>query len=255
MALAASCSLTVGVRAAEPALEAFSSGAGGWQGSVTLGPGSWTFTDSVARVNFDAIPIPVFMEGILSNTATATGGAFTGSWAAAGIASVGFRFRAPSALPSGLVILTWGGSTSVYQYGFAVPATGVWYRMTAPVGPADAEQWTPIAGSLDDYPAARADVRFVSIRVIRSGLSARSYEIDDLHLARAAEAAPPAPLGPELWRTDWSDLLAGLDYRLEFAPAVTGWWSGVVSFTATGTTAALSATGSTAQGFWRLVQP
>ena len=94
--------------------EQFNAGAGGWQGSSSFG-GTWTFTGGAARVTCpDTGYIAIPEVGRRSNLPTASGGAFTGNFEAAGIELIGFSFFADTETPnSGRLVL--GGPSSIYQ--------------------------------------------------------------------------------------------------------------------------------------------
>jgi hypothetical protein len=213
---------------AQVTIETFGGGANGWGGTSTAGTGSWTFTGGVARVRFeDTTPFPVPDTGIVSNKPGASSGAFTGNYDTAVITLIGFRFQAVEFLPSGHVTLEWGGSTSVYQYGFSTGGmqTGVWYTCTAPLAVETKDQWAVIEGSRDDFAAARLSVSNISIQITRAGVTRRHYLIDDIFLASQPSIGTVAHITNDTFRVRADHVQTNATYHLETAPDLTGTWS------------------------------
>jgi hypothetical protein len=228
------CALAFDVTAAQKAVEGFTSGANGWSGSSESFTGAWTFTGGVARISFAAIGIGFPDLCILSNLPSASSGAFTGNYDTAGISAIGFSFMAPSALPaSGAVELEWRGSTSVYRRSFSILHTGVWHHVSASLNEEDKSAWTVIAGSADNFAAARQSVTRVALRVARSITSSHAFIFDDIFVAGQ-------PLGSSLGvgmggAIAWEGLLAGVGYRIEATTNLLGTsWSVLESIRATG---------------------
>ena len=102
----------VDLPAAQPTNESFTAGASGWAGTTGSTPfgetGVWSFTGGAARVLFFNPGFPVPDSATLSNTPTASGGAFTGNYDQAGINLIGFSVLAPQIVPDGFVILEGG---------------------------------------------------------------------------------------------------------------------------------------------------
>lgn len=232
--------------------ESFSGGTGGWVGSGGFGgTWAWTFTGGVARVQFinPGIQFPDYAE--LVNT-----GAFAGDYDLAGINLVGFSFIAHNLIPGGTnVILEWGGSTSVYQMGFTVSSTGLWYHFSASLSDAAQGRWTLRQGSMTDFPAARQSVSHVTIRVNRNGIPEHSFSIDDIFLANqpAVGLLGPTSGTSTYFRAD--SLLVNHAYEVESSPAVTGTWTVIQSFIATNAMQWVAITNSGPQQFWRMVNP
>ena len=236
-------------------METFSAGASGWNGSVTLGGGGWSFTGGVARVTFvDTTPVPIPDTGVLSNSPSASSGIFTGNYVAAGIGMIGFRVMAPTELPSGIV-LRWGGSTSVYQRQFFIAHTGVWVACAASLVDVDAGPWTVIEGSADDFDAARQDVRFVSVRLQRSGTTAHAYLIDDMVADALPAGGVPSVLANGSVSMRWDYLQTNVAYRLESTPDLDGVWTVEHIITATNRWMWVARTNTSHRLFWRLIQP
>jgi hypothetical protein len=236
-------------------METFSAGALGWNGSVTLGGGGWSFTGGVARITFvDTTPVPIPDTGVLSNTPPASSGIFTGNYDAAGVEMIAFRVMAPTELPSG-VVLVWGGSTAVFQRQFFITQTGVWVTCAASLADVDAGPWTVNQGAAENFDAARQDVRFVSVRIQRSGTAAQTYFIDDLVVdALPAGAAPPVFSG-EAVTMRWDHLQTNVAYRLESATELDGAWTVEQHLTATNRWMWMLSSNTHSRMFWRLTQP
>jgi hypothetical protein len=218
-------------QAAQTAIEKFSSGANGWAGTSELFTGTWSFTGGAARISFAAIGIGFPEIGTLSNTPSATSGSFTGNYDAAGIEVIGFSFYAPSALPaSSAVEVEWAGSTSLYRRAFSVAQTGVWYHFSASLKAEDKSSWTVIAGSMEDFAAARQSVRRVALRVARTLTSAHQFVFDDIFIAGQPGGASLSGGG-----IVWDGLLSGVAYQVQSTTnLIAASWTGVESLTATG---------------------
>jgi len=237
---------------AKSGVESFSSGASGWLGSSFFS-GTWTFTGGVARVKFPNQGEFAFPEtGTLSNSPSASSGSFTGNYDAAEISVIGFRFKAQHVLPSGLVILEWGGSTSVYQQGFAINTTGVWVTCTASLADDAQSSWSPIAGSLDDFAAARQSVKFVSIRMTRTGTLYQEFLLDDLYLAGQPSGSLLSTSNGTNFTFASDDLVSNLYYSVESAPMVTGTWQTTQTWLATNQSQVVILTNNAPQQFWRI---
>lgn len=229
------CALAIDGSAAQPAVEGFATGANGWAGSSDLFTGSWSFTGGIARavfVNTGGIAFPDICT--LSNTPTATSGSFTGNYDTADINAIGFSFMAPTVLPaSSAVELEWAGATSVYRHAFSVTQTGVWYHFSVSLQEADKMQWSVIAGSLDNFAAARQSVSRVALRVARSITLAHTFQFDDLFIAGQPGGASLAggPGGVIVW----DSLVAGVGYQVQSTTnLVSATWAKTESLTATG---------------------
>lgn len=239
-------------RGANTTVETFSGGAQGWVGSSFFS-GIWAFTGGVARVRFPNQGEIAFPEtGTLSNSPSASSGSFTGNYDAANISVIGFRFMAPHVVPSGLVILEWGGSTSVYQQGFVVNATGVWFTCTASIADDAVAFWSPTEGSLDDFAAARQSVKFVSVRMTRTGTQSQDYLLDDIYLAGQPSVGMISTSNGTNFTFASDDLVSNLYYEVQGAPAVTGAWQTIQTWLATNQSQIVILTNDAPQHFWRL---
>jgi len=238
--------------------ESFGSGANGWIDSTTFGTGNWSFTGGVARVNFINTGI-AFPDGAkLSGTASASSGAFTGNYDQAGINLVGFSFLAPQIVPptNTFVVLEWGGSTSIFQKGFSVTATGVWHHFSVSLSDEAKGQWTTIQGSKDNFVAARQSVSFILISVSRNGILEHEYVIDNIFLAGQPSFGALAWSTGSTFHARADDLLSNRTYDVESAPEVTGTWTMSQSFISTNTMQWINITNIQPQQlFWRMVIP
>ncbi len=222
-------------RAAAITTETFAVGANGWQGSSFL-EGSWTFTGGAARVRFPQSGLfPIFSTGTLSNTMTATAGSFTGNFAVAGINVVGFRFNASTELPSG-VSLWMGDESNTYVRLFdEVTQTNVWYTLAASLVSPETGGWDAVAGSLVNFTTVLQDVRFVAVRIARSGVVSQQFVIDDIFLGRQPKATAMMPADGS-HQTLWDGLISNTMYNVEVTTNLTlPNWSIIDSFTATNT--------------------
>jgi hypothetical protein len=247
--------LVLRASAAQYTTEQFTAGANGWQGSSTLGTGSWTFTGGAARINFaDTGFIAIPDVGTLSNLTTASGGAITGNYDAAGIELIGFRFFSATELPSS-VRLELGGTTTSFQTIFYPSVTGVWQTFAASLQSVELGGWTNLLGPVGSFAQVRQNVRYVAIRVDRAGASARQHGIDDIFLDRlpAAGGLTVSTGGFFSLRADY--LRSNTSYQLQAAPEVTGSWTLAETLLATNSTHFFSVTNAEVRRFWRLLMP
>lgn len=252
-AMMLSAGMTAPVFPAAITTETFNAGADGWDGSVALS-GSWTFTGGVAQAIFDDIGVPFPDTAVLSNQPSAASAAFTGNYDAVGIELIGFRFRAPTHLPSD-VVLSWGGSTSVFQRSFPVAQTGVWYTFAASLASAALGGWTNASGSLTDFETARQQVKFVAIRISRAGSTERRYQIDDVFLDRLPVGGGFS-VGASDLSLQWSSLRSGMTYRVEGTTNLLATpWSALDTFAASNATQQTTVPGTNAIQFLRLTIP
>jgi len=234
--------------------ETFAGGANGWMGTTVFGSGQWSFTGGTARIKFNtgfAFPD----SATLSNSASASSGAFTGNYDQAGINLIGFSFLAPQIVPSGFVILEWGGSTSIYQKGFTVSTTGVWHNFAMSLSDQAKGQWTTIQGSINDFTAARQSVSFVTIRVTLNGVMFHEFLIDNIFLAGQPGISNYVFSGGSIFSMHMNELQSNLTYHVEAAPDVTGVWTFAQSFIATNRIQTVNITNSAPQQFWRTKIP
>jgi hypothetical protein len=202
-------------------VESFASGAQGWMGSSSFFSGTWSFTGGAARVKFMNLgDFPFPDTGTISNMPSASSGSFTGNYDLAGISVIGFRIMAPNVPPSGLVILEWGGSTSIYQQGFTINSTGVWVTCTASIADDAIAFWSPIEGSMDDFSAARQSVRFVSIRITRTGTLAHEFVVDDIFLAGQPSITTISTSNGTNFTLTGEGMVSNLFYHVESAATV-----------------------------------
>lgn len=243
------------VSAASYTTETFSAGAGGWQGSSELGTGSWTYTGGVAKLTFsDTGFVAIPDVGSLSNNGTASGGAFTGNYVAAGIEVMGFRFLSNTDMPSS-VRLHLVGPTSEYRRIFYPSQTGVWVTLAASLASAEAGGWDRIGGPNTDFLNVLQDVRRVSIKVDRAGSTVRQYFMDEIFLGRRPAASAMAMGTQGLVAVQVDSLQSNVTYRVEAAPDVTGTWSSVYTFDAAPPSTWVELTNTADRQFWRVTLP
>jgi len=235
--------------------ETFTFGANGWQGSLSLGNGSWSYTGGAARITFnDTTPISIPDTGTLSNLAGATSGSFTGDYVNAGINLIRFRFYAPSELPSGVTLL-WGGLSNIYFRHFTVSQTGVWYDLHASLASSGHGEWNALQGSLSNFYTVLQNVQFVAIHVARSGVQKQHFVIDDVSVARQP-AASMITHGDHLGATVWGDLITDVHYQVEASTnLIEPTWDIIESFTATSIVHQISHPENMNAIFYRMVMP
>lgn len=250
------CTLWSGVvDAAGLTNEAFTFGANGWQGSLTLGNGSWSYTGGAVRITFnDTTPISIPDTGTLSNLPGATSGSFTGDYLEAGINLIRFRFYAPTELPSGVTLL-WGGLSNIYFRQFTISQTGVWYNLDASLASPGRGEWNALQGSLTNFNTVLQNVKFVAIRVARSGVQKQQFVIDDVSITRQPVASAVS-YGENLGAIVWADLITDVHYQVEattnlIEPA----WDMIESFTATSIVHQISHPETMNAIFYRMVMP
>ncbi len=170
---------------AEIHTEAFAGGAGGWTASGSLQVAA---VDEGLRGSFAAQGFPVPESGSFVANPTASGGAFAGDYAAAGIQLVGFSFMARDVLPSAALV-RWTGPSASFFRSFAghVTRTGVWYRLAFPLKEEYAGRW--IGGGAEAFAAGLADVRSLEIQLTRTGVASQRYEVDDVFVDRLPTGA------------------------------------------------------------------
>ncbi len=213
----------------------FTAGANGWTGTTSGFNSEWTMEPGQARLTFyDSGGFPNPDVGSFSNTVTASGGAFTGDYAQASIALLGFRLRAED-VPLTNFSLRWGGSTSVFQRFFTIGQTGVWKTFAASLASPELGGWSVLQGSTADFHQACADVRFVALRLQSGSGFEHSFLLDEFFLARLPAATAIQSAGASNLIT-WSYLRSNETYRMESADTATGPWSPGSTITATGTT-------------------
>lgn len=242
--------------AASPVVSDFS-GAGDWEGTATLETGAWNLENGEARLTFfstaqEDFSIPVPDAGILSLSQT-SGGSFTGNYDTAEVSAIGFRFMAPSQLPSrGMVVLEWGNTNAVFLHTFHAEQTGVWLNFSASLE--SPEGWTPLKGSIADFPSARKNVSHIAIRVTRTGVTERDFVVDDLYIATRPSTALITATNNS-FTLHAEHVLKGVDYRVESASNLKGPWSLVRSVKATNQLHSISITNDAPLLFLRFRLP
>src|SRR5690606_14668141 len=102
-------------------------------------------------------------------------GSFTGNYTVVGINQIGFNLNA-SDLPGGIT-LQFGDGDNTYARFFEISETGTWYSLSASLISAEEGKWVALLGSLTNFNAVLENVKFVAIRIARSGVSPQQYVI------------------------------------------------------------------------------
>jgi len=183
--------------------ETFSTGSNGW--SWIPPSAQWqqpSFTGGYASITVRPIPFgnlpPIFNKAVLSstNTASVSGGAFTGNYNTAQITTIGFKYFAnkfayndPFSLPPtqnvSMVTLRWGNQSNNYFKVFRPSETGVWYSFQADMRCFDEGGWS--GSSPGNFEFTRQNVRFVQFEVegqgsVGFGGTTNTYLIDDIFI-------------------------------------------------------------------------
>ena len=226
----------VSSRAAVATTEQFTAGANGWDGASDLGSGIWIFTGSVARLNYvDIGPMPFPDPARMTNTPTASGGAFTGDYDAAGIGLFGFKYFA-EASSAGNLSVSWSGSSSTYFRILTTTPTGVWTSVSFSLASFQGGGWSLFNGSVSDFANARKSVSNIIIRFQRAGPGEHNYYIDDLFIEWLPKASSLGVSGSNNLVT-WDFVRSNRTYRVEGSTnLLTGTWDLIESITPTGAT-------------------
>ncbi len=225
------------LEAASLTTETFTAGANGWQGSVEF-EGSWTISGGIAELQFaDTGIIAIPSKGTLSNLTSATSGSFTGDYIAAGINLLDFRFHVGPERPSSVDIF-WGDTTNVYFRSFTtnnfMMQTQSWHTISASLSGPDEGAWSALTGSITNFYTSLQNVRYIAIRIARSGTLAQNFALDDIRLARQPSASGTSLGEPVI---QWNDLIAGNNYTVEGSTnLIDPAWAFVDTISPTGTT-------------------
>lgn len=236
--------------AAGPWIETFSGSLGGW---TNTGSPAWRSTNDYAQVTFSASPAP--QTSTLIATGALASAAFTGDYAAAGMALLGFKFRAEQVLPSGLTV-RWMRTTNGFFRNLQtdVLATGVWYQFYFSLKDKETGGWDGDPGDL--FTQVLAGVDTVALAVTKPAtLAASSFRIDDVVIDRLPAATEMTALSATTALLRWEYLQTNASYQLDYAETTTSDWSTVQSWLATNRQHVLSATGLADQAFWKLRMP
>ena len=218
--LAMGLALLIPARAAQLNTESFSAGRAGWTNE-----GNWTVqaTNQYLRGSFPAQGIPLPESASWRAGDTASGGAFTGDYVAAGAEMIGFSFFAEQVLPSELQIRLVGVSNTFFRSVVAqLIATGLWHHIDLSLESAAEGGWT--GGDEQAFADIRRDVRHVSIQVFRSGAVLQRYRLDDVYLG-AKPAMDDLVMSGDDIAGDWVHVRPGRAYRMESAIDPRAAWS------------------------------
>jgi len=236
--------------AASPWIETFSGSLGGW---TNTGSPAWRSTNDYAQVTFSASPTP--QTSTLIATGALDSAAFAGDYAAAGMALLGFKFRAEQVLPSGLTV-RWMRTTNGFFRNLQadVLATGVWYQFYFSLQSKETGGWDGDPGDL--FTQVLAGVDTVALAVTKPAtLAASSFRIDDVVIDRLPAATQVTALSATTAMLRWEYLQTNASYQLDAAETATSDWSTVQSWPATNRQQDIIATGLTERTFWRLRMP
>lgn len=237
--------LALAGEAAAPDTATFDADAEGW---TTSGSPAWSAVSGLVQAAFAPVGFPSPGEnGAMQATNGASGGAFTGDYAAAAIERAGFDFLALSTNPSSLTI-EWIGGTNTYYRDFTAQlgSPGSWFRLEIDFSSRAAGGWG--GGPADEavFAASRSQVTRFTVRIARRGTAGQTYQIDNVFLDRRPAASAIAPPGPDPVVT-WTNLRTVAEsraapplYRIESTPDLLTNWSSAASFQATGRVQALS---------------
>ena len=198
-------------------------------GRLSMGAGSWSYTDGVAKVRFNAASPAIAMP----NTATLypVSGSLTGDYVAAGLEVLGLRFRSETGLPSMVwVELTAGGS--VYQKILPVSQVGVWETFMVPLTSAEAGGWMAQDGGLENFRESLRDVKSVVLKVRRSGVTVAEHLVDDLFADQPPQVAGGSSAGGQMTLA-WDAMQVGAPYMMQESATLNGPWTDAGAVTPT----------------------
>ena len=200
------------------------SGSSGWSSS---GGAAVAETLGELRVSFpDIFPLPPESVLLLA-TNGASGGAFTGDYAAAGVELIGFRFKADDAVPDSLLIELRAGAQSYSspQLRGQVVQTGVW-----------CDVWTVLGG--DEWAGNSSVVTGVTqlaVYIKQAASGAETCHVDDVFTDSMPIAGRVAAGAAETTIVSWSHLRSGWFYSVSTCVELpAGNWSNVSAFTTVG---------------------
>ena len=239
--------------AVQPITETFTGSLNGW---VSGGSGSWTASNGVARLAFptqSGPPVPI--EGYLM-ASNASSGSFTGNYATAGLALIGFDFRAVDSVPDSLKI-TMNSTTSSYfrTLTASIVATGTWYSLTIPMTSRSAGSWS---GTSDEsaFNALLHDIRAISITVRESSVNTapQVYQIDNVFIDILPYTSAFAP-GDTNAAVAWDGLRTNVSYAIQGAASLTDAWYTISSLAPTGRAVSVTLPMTPTNQFMRLRLP
>lgn len=232
--------------------ESFSAGMAGWGGTPPLSGGSVFWNGAAIQADFLPLPLPIPENVRIVASRAASEGRFVGDWATSGIDQVSFDFHAEGSLPSWVQMRIHDGTRYAFK-GFAVTELNAWQHFTASVEDMATGGWN---GSLTeaDFAVLRTNVQEVSLLIMRCGVVAQSFKVDNFAIDRVQRAlhlgydsAAPA--------ITWAHLLSNRTYRIETVrnPGDTNWIE-VASVTATDRVSSIAIPLTNAFGIVRLVR-
>jgi hypothetical protein len=232
--------------------ESFSNGVAGWQASVALGAGYWQFNNDAVVTFVDTGFLPIPDVGVLAAAPAGASGALTGDLLALGAEVIGFRVSLGSAPPAGVNIEVTGLGT-IYQSRFRPDTPG---EHVVAASLLDDRSWELVDGPATPWSDVVRAVDGVAVKIYRSGVSAQSFTVDDLFLARAPTAADLVTAADGSLQVGLQHLHAAGRYHLDTAASLTGTWIRAHSTQATGSVHWITLPGSDGPSlFWRIVGP
>lgn len=139
--------------------------------------------------------VPMPETGAMVATNTASGGAFSGNYTAAGLDEIGFRFLAADVKPSGAILRIFGRERAyVKALDLSELTTGEWkpYRVSLE-GLAEGG-WNGGGATEAEFQEDLRDVQWLEVQVTRRGAEAQRYCLDDFSLHTKAESNRPPML-------------------------------------------------------------
>lgn len=217
-------------------------GSSGWQST----PGATVNeTDGALRVSFpNIIPLPPASVMLLASN-SASGGAFTGDFTAAGVQLIGFRFKADDAIPNSLLIelRSGSGAYSSPQLSGQVAQTGGWFHV-----------WTALGepGWIGDASVVTG-VTATTIFIRQAGSTAERYYVDDFFTDSFPVGSGIDSEATDTYSVAWTHLRPEWTYQVQSCADLTqGVWSNVSTLAATSSFQRIAITNSVHSASFRL---
>lgn len=251
IALLLGVALTSGAAAVTPFTETFTTNLAGWTNGGTK---AWTSSNGTALVTLSVLAGPP-ETAILKTTPIASGGAFTGDYASAGIMLMGFSFKAENYLPDRLQVQWKADTNSIFlDAKSAILATGAWYYLAFSLASAAEGGW--VSGvDAGTFLSMQTNVTSITIQVEGQSLTGTSrYRLDDFFIDRGHFASRIQPTTNGYGEVTWSYVRSNFTYRLEYSDALSVGWttSAVVAASSTSLVSSVAMT-TTASRVYRLI--
>lgn len=235
---------------AEARIETFTGSMNGWTNS---GAPAWLAVSNRAQATFSASPSP--QTSTLLTTGALFSAAFTGDYTAAGIALIGFKFRAEQVLPS-VLTLRWTRESNGYFRNLQaeILSTGQWYQFHFLMTGKEAGGWDGDPESL--FTNVLGGVDTLAIAVTKPAtVAASTFMVDDVFIDLLPAATLVTPRTGATIRVRWDHLLTNIAYDVETCTQLTGAWSTVGTLDATNRQQEVDLDSTDAGRFWRLSMP